>query len=53
MRTTAMLGALVLLLASVTAAAAQDRLKVAIGQIDSWANQMPTLGMQAAFRHGP
>ena len=49
-----MLRALVLLLASVTAAAAQDRLKVAIGQIDAWANQMPTLGMQAGIfqKHG-
>jgi len=44
-----MLRALVLLLASVTAAAAQDTLKVAIGQIDAWANQMPTLGMQAGI----
>jgi NitT/TauT family transport system substrate-binding protein len=49
-----MLRALVLLLASVTAAAAQDTLKVAIGQIDAWANQMPTLGMQAGIfqKHG-
>lgn len=37
-----------------TAAPAQDRLKVAIGQIDAWANQMPTLGMQAGIfqKHG-
>src|SRR5215216_5118108 len=46
--------AIALLLASATAAAAQDRLKVAIGQIDAWANQMPTLGMQAGIfqKHG-
>ena len=46
--------ALVLSLAAATSAAAQDRLKVAIGQIDAWANQMPTLGMQAGIfqKHG-
>ena len=46
--------ALVLSLAASTGAAAQDRLKVAIGQIDAWANQMPTLGMQAGIfqKHG-
>jgi NitT/TauT family transport system substrate-binding protein len=41
--------ALVLSLAAASSAAAQDRLKVAIGQIDAWANQMPTLGMQAGI----
>jgi len=37
-----------------TAAPAADRIKVAIGQIDAWANQMPTLGMQAGIfqKHG-
>ena len=32
----------------------QDKLKVAIGQIDAWANKMPTLGMQAGIfqKHG-
>jgi NitT/TauT family transport system substrate-binding protein len=46
--------ALVLSLATATSAVAQDRLKVAIGQIDAWANQMPTLGMQAGIfqKHG-
>ena len=35
-------------------AVAADKLKVAIGQIDAWANQMPTLGMQAGIfqKHG-
>lgn len=35
-------------------ASAQDRIKVAIGQIDAWANQIPTLGMQAGIfqKHG-
>ena len=33
---------------------AQDKIKVAIGQIDAWANQIPTLGMQAGIfqKHG-
>lgn len=37
-----------------TSASAQDRIKVAIGQIDAWANQIPTLGMQAGIfqKHG-
>ncbi len=37
-----------------TPASAQDRIKVAIGQIDAWANQIPTLGMQAGIfqKHG-
>jgi NitT/TauT family transport system substrate-binding protein len=37
-----------------TAASAADKVKVAIGQIDAWANQMPTLGMQAGIfqKHG-
>ncbi|MBI3703318.1 MAG: ABC transporter substrate-binding protein [Rhizobiales bacterium] len=35
-------------------ASAQDKLKVAIGQIDAWANQVPTLGMRAGIfqKHG-
>ena len=28
-----------------TSASAADKVKVAIGQIDAWANQIPTLGM--------
>jgi NitT/TauT family transport system substrate-binding protein len=37
-----------------TPACAQDKIKVAIGQIDAWANQIPTLGMQAGIfqKHG-
>ena len=37
-----------------TPASAQDKIKVAIGQIDAWANQIPTLGMQAGIfqKHG-
>src|ERR1041385_9085010 len=37
-----------------TAGGAADRIRVAIGQIDAWANQMPTLGMQAGIfqKHG-
>ena len=37
-----------------TPASAADKIKVAIGQIDAWANQIPTLGMQAGIfqKHG-
>src|SRR5688500_985290 len=37
-----------------SAASAADTLKVAIGQIDAWANMMPTLGMKAGIfqKHG-
>ncbi len=37
-----------------TQAFAQDKLKLAIGQIDAWANQVPTLGMRAGIfqKHG-
>ena len=37
-----------------TSASAADKIKVAIGQIDAWANQIPTLGMQAGIfqKHG-
>src|SRR5215475_11361474 len=33
---------------------AQDMIKVAVGQIDAWANQVPTLGMKAGIfqKHG-
>jgi NitT/TauT family transport system substrate-binding protein len=45
-----------LLLGSATASAtfAQDRLKLAIGQIDAWSNQVPTLGVYAGIfqKHG-
>ena len=30
-------------------AGAQDTVKVAVGQIDAWANQAPTLGMKAGI----
>ena len=35
-------------------AGAQDTIKVAVGQIDAWANQVPTLGMKAGIfqKHG-
>jgi NitT/TauT family transport system substrate-binding protein len=35
-------------------AGAQDALKVAVGQIDAWSNQVPTLGMKAGIfqKHG-
>ena len=41
-------------LAGTNPAAAQDRLKLAVGQIDAWANQAPTLGMHAGIfqKHG-
>jgi NitT/TauT family transport system substrate-binding protein len=43
-----------LLLIGVAPAAAQDKLKLAVGQIDAWANQAPTLGMRAGIfqKHG-
>ena len=51
------LGLIALVMASVStpsAARAADTVKVAIGQIDAWANQMPTLGMKAGIfqKHG-
>jgi len=51
------LGLIALVVASVStlsAARAADTVKVAIGQIDAWANQMPTLGMKAGIfqKHG-
>lgn len=35
-------------------AGAQDTIKVAVGQIDAWANQVPTLGVKAGIfqKHG-
>lgn len=41
-------------IAGVQPARAADKLKVAIGQIDAWANMMPTLGMKAGIfqKHG-
>lgn len=48
------LAAALLVAAIPSAAPAADKIKVAIGQIDAWANQMPTLGMQAGIfqKHG-
>jgi NitT/TauT family transport system substrate-binding protein len=37
--------------AMVSAASGADTVKVAIGQIDAWANQAPTLGMKAGIFH--
>jgi NitT/TauT family transport system substrate-binding protein len=48
--------ALAILLGCASAAPAfgQDKLKLAIGQIDAWANQVPTLGIRAGIfqKHG-
>ena len=46
--------ALVLACGLTAQARAQDKIKVAIGQIDAWANQAPTLGMRAGIfqKHG-
>ena len=40
--------------ALVSAASGAETVKVAIGQIDAWANQAPTLGMKAGIfqKHG-
>jgi hypothetical protein len=37
-------------LAFVPAARAEDSLKIAIGQINNWENQAPTLGQDAGIR---
>ncbi len=61
--TTNMLGSLRGLFAALSIAAscsiaapagAEDTIKVAVGQIDAWANQVPTLGMKAGIfqKHG-
>jgi NitT/TauT family transport system substrate-binding protein len=43
-----------LVLAGLAPVAAQEKLKLAIGQIDAWSNQAPTLGMHAGIfqKHG-
>ena len=48
------LGLIVPLALGMTAAAAEDQLKVAIGQINNWENQPPTLGQDAGIfkKHG-
>src|ERR1700704_2364695 len=45
---------IVSLLGAASAARADDQLKVAIGQINNWENQMPTLGQDAGIfkKHG-
>lgn len=43
------LAAAALLAANATAVHAQDRLKIAIGQINNWENQAPTLGQDAGI----
>ena len=53
--TLACVAALVMpLLGSAPAASADDQLKVAVGQINNWENQMPTLGQDAGIfkKHG-
>ena len=42
-------GALIALALGATQAAAQDTLKIAIGQINNWENQAPTLGEDAGI----
>lgn len=48
------LGLMVPLALGMTVASAEDQLKVAIGQINNWENQPPTLGQDAGFfkKHG-
>jgi NitT/TauT family transport system substrate-binding protein len=50
----AVLPALVIIAASTSQAPAEDNLKVAIGQINNWENQAPTLGQDAGIfkKHG-
>src|SRR5215218_1126925 len=53
-RSAAFVIALILVLLDVRTGRAADTVKVAIGQIDAWANQAPTLGMKAGIfqKHG-
>src|SRR5215211_3679030 len=53
-RSAAFVIALILVLLDVRTGRAADTVKVAIGQIDAWANQAPTLGMKAEIfqKHG-
>ncbi len=48
-RTGAAIGAVVLAVLVAGPAFAQDQLKIAIGQINNWENQPPTLGQDAGF----
>jgi NitT/TauT family transport system substrate-binding protein len=54
MRKTNLIAALGLLAFAAMPAAAEDQLKVAIGQINNWENQAPTLGQDAGIfkKHG-
>jgi NitT/TauT family transport system substrate-binding protein len=54
MRKTNLIAALGLLALAAMPAAAEDQLKVAIGQINNWENQAPTLGQDAGIfkKHG-
>src|SRR5512139_412527 len=49
-----MIGIVIPLALAVSLAAAEDQLKVAIGQINNWENQAPTLGQDAGIfkKHG-
>jgi NitT/TauT family transport system substrate-binding protein len=49
-----LLAAFGIVLVGVAPVTAQDRLKLAVGQIDAWSNQAPTLGMHAGIfqKHG-
>jgi NitT/TauT family transport system substrate-binding protein len=53
-RALSLVAALVAQIVIAQPALAADKLKVAIGQIDAWANMMPTLGMKAGIfqKHG-
>ena len=54
MRKFTLIAALGLLTLGVTGASAEDQLKVAMGQINNWENQAPTLGQDAGLfkKHG-
>jgi NitT/TauT family transport system substrate-binding protein len=54
MRKTTLIAALGLLALAAMPAAAEDQLKVAMGQINNWENQAPTLGQDAGIfkKHG-
>jgi NitT/TauT family transport system substrate-binding protein len=48
-RPVALAAVAVALICGIAPVHAQDKLKLAIGQIDAWANQVPTLGMRAGI----
>ncbi len=53
-RVLSLVAAIVAQIVVASGALAADKLKVAIGQMDAWANMMPTLGMKAGIfqKHG-